>query len=126
MSDDDTEPGSPIGSGRRDFLEHIGKLNRVSADKARVTEELLRRRATADRMITSSKAAMLNWKILEVTPPKWPVPQDAAALTEEQLRTLRSNERESFMFDNGGYDREDFTLERASMVLITSSKKTAT
>jgi hypothetical protein len=61
-------------------------------------------------MITSSKAAMLNWEILEVTPPKWPVPQDAAALTEEQRRTLRSNERETFMFDNGGYDREDFVI----------------
>jgi hypothetical protein len=115
MSDDDTEPGSPIeiGSERRDFLEHIGNLNRVSADKERITEELLRRRVTAYRMITSSNAAMLSWKILEVTPPKWPVPQYAAALTEEQCRTLRSNERETFMFDNGGYDREDFTLERA-------------
>jgi hypothetical protein len=113
MSDDDTEPGSPIGSGRRDFLEHIGNLNRVSADKERITEELLRRRVTADRMIISSKAAMLSWEILEVTPPKWPVPQEAAALTEEQSRTIRNNERESFMFANDGYDRENFTLRRA-------------
>jgi hypothetical protein len=50
-------------------------------------------------MRNSSNAAMLSWKILEVTPPKWPVPQEAAALTEEQCRTLRSNERETFMFD---------------------------
>ena len=56
---------------------------------------------------------MFSWEILEVTPPKWPVPQEAADLTEEQCRSLRSKEQETFMFANDGYDREDFTLRRA-------------
>ena len=120
MSDEDTEPGSPIetGSEKCDFLDHIGNLNRVSADKESITEELLRRRVRADQMRNSSVAAMLPWKVRKVIPPKWQVPQAAADLTDEQYRAIRDNEREIFMFDNGGYNPDDFALPKALSEIV--------